>query len=89
MSNAAAILGRKGGSARSEAQNDARRANGKRGGRPVKLQTVAGVEVHADAEYLATIGGYPVFKAGTPTAARWLARHGYVWSRDRGGWCAP
>lgn len=78
---AAAALGRKGGSAGTEAQNNARRTNGLSGGRPVKLRTVMGVEVHPGAKLAGSsfLEGRPVFVATSPTAARWLARHGYVW----------
>jgi hypothetical protein len=37
ISKAAAILGRKGGQAKTKAQNRARRLNGKKGGRPKKV----------------------------------------------------
>jgi hypothetical protein len=37
ISKAAAILGRKGGQAKTKAQNRARRINGKKGGRPKKV----------------------------------------------------
>ncbi len=88
ISTAAAALGRKGGSARTEAQNAARRANGLAGGRPVKLRTLAGVEVHVGADLAGHLkDGRPAFVATSPTAARWLARHGYAWGvyEFRGG----
>lgn len=80
ISRAAAALGAKGGSARTEAQSAARRKNGTAGGRPVELRTIAGVEVHAGAELAGKLAdGRPAFVASSPTAARWLARHGYAW----------
>lgn len=80
MSEAAAILGRKGGSVSSARKTAAVRANAKLGGRPVRLHTLAGETVHADAELAGHLtDGRPAFVGTTPTAARWLARHGYMW----------
>jgi hypothetical protein len=80
ISLAAAALGRKGGSVRSKAKADAVRANGALGGRPTKLRTIAGVDVHAGAQLAGTLAdGRPAFVASSPTAARWLARHGFEW----------
>lgn len=82
---AAATLGKRGGSVRSEAKADAARANGKRGGRPVKTITVGAqgdgrVTVHADASLVGyTASSQPAFVARTPAAARWLKRHGYTY----------
>ena len=81
ISKAAAELGRKGGAVRSEAKAAAVRANGALGGRPVKLHTVAGLEVHADAALAERIEGRPAFRAATPAAARWLSRHGFEHAR--------
>jgi hypothetical protein len=81
ISAAAAALGRKGGAANTDAQNAARRANGEHGGRPTKLRTLAGVEVHAGAALAGKLtDGRPAFVATSPTAARWLARNGYTWA---------
>ncbi len=77
ISKAAAELGRKGGSVRSEAKAAAVRANGKLGGRPVRLHEVAGEAIHAEAQAAGRIEGRPAFRALTPSAARWLARHGF------------
>lgn len=91
-SRAASILGRLGGSARSDAKTASSRANGSLGGRPVKLRTIAGITVHADCERAGTIEagwhkGKPAFKALTPAASRWLRRHGFVRSGKR--WFCP
>src|SRR5258707_605496 len=83
---AAVALGRRGGNAKSEAKAEASRENGKRGGRPTKLMKVGAfgageIEVHADAELIGyTQLGAAAFIARTPTAARWLSRHGYKYA---------
>jgi hypothetical protein len=77
ISKAAADLGRLGGKARTAAKLAAVRANGKLGGRPVTLHKVAGIEVHADVALAERVNGRPGFRAGTPSAARWLERHGF------------
>lgn len=77
LSEAAAALGRKGGAVRSEAKTAAVRANGKLGGRPVKLHEVGGETVHADVDAAGKVGSLQAFRARTPAAARWLARHGF------------
>lgn len=81
ISKAAAELGRKGGAVRSKAKAAAGRRNGLLGGRPVTLHTVAGIEVHADVTLAERIDGRPAFRAASPAAARWLARHGFEHAR--------
>lgn len=79
----AAALGRAGGRAKSESKTAAARANGAKGGRPVKTITVGagpGAEwtVHVDAGHVGyTASGQPAFAARTSAAAQWLRRHGY------------
>lgn len=73
ISDAAAALGKRGGSANTEAQRRARAENGKLGGRPVITHKVGGVVVHVDAQHI----GDGAFRARTEAAARWLKRHGY------------
>ena len=53
------------------------RANGAKGGRPVRLHEVAGETVHADVQAAGRLDGRQAFRALTPSAARWLARHGF------------
>lgn len=86
-SRAAAALGRRGGRARSEAKAAAARANGARGGRPVKTITVGAgggrtIEIHADAVWIGyTVQSKVALVARTPAAARWLKRRGYEYAR--------
>lgn len=83
VSNAAAELGRRGGSRTSPAKAAASRMNGARGGRPVRTHIVGDVEVHADAVLIGyTAGGRVALTARTASAARWLKRHGFVYA----GW---
>ena len=83
-SRAAATLGALGGSSRTAAQTEARRRNGKNGGRPVRLHTVGGVVVHHEAVLAGWCGecgdDRPALLATTPAAAQWLRRRG--WRRD-------
>jgi hypothetical protein len=86
VSNAAAELGRQGGSRQSPAKAAASRMNGAKGGRPVRTKSFGApggvqVEVHADARHIGyTVAGRAAFVARTGAAARWLKRHGFVYS---------
>ena len=82
-SKEAALLGRRGRAVNSAAQQDAARANGARGGRPVATYEVEGVTVHGET---VTVALPPWgLDATTPAAARWLKRNGWrrlsVWVR--------
>lgn len=81
ISKAAAELGRKGGKARSERKAAAVRVNGKAGGRPVRLHTIAGETIHADVQVAERFAGRPAFRARTAAASRWLERHGFKRAR--------
>jgi hypothetical protein len=86
--NAAAVsLGRRGGKAKSTAKAAASRANGTRGGRPVRTVSVGvrgegKVEMHVDVELVGyTVQSKPAWRAKTPAAARWLKRRGYEYAK--------
>jgi hypothetical protein len=83
-SKAAALLGRRGRAVNSAAQQDAARANGARGGRPVQTREILGVVAHGETTAVSLPSPAWAVEPTTPAAARWLKRHGWrcVWVRS-------
>lgn len=87
ISDAARELGRRGRAALTDAQAQASRENGRRGGRPVRTITVGAwstgrAVVHEGARHVGyTIDGRVALVAATPAARRWLKRHGYEYAQ--------
>ena len=61
ISKAAAALGKKGGSSKSEAKQAAVRANGAKGGRPRGLKIIGGPVLENDVDFKRIIDGFEIF----------------------------